>query len=268
MSEPHDEMTEYLLEEYALDRLRGEGLARVEELLREQPALRARVAELREEAGLLSDALRTSATERAPAVPDSTLALFIDGALDELERASLEVSLAGDIRAQASLSALYREVNAVLNDEPSPEQPQTSELPATVLPFDPGATEMKRPVDVKVLLASVALGAISLLVPPAIGVPLLFLALGAFGWWATRSKALGHVAPSDRMRSPLGLVPSLILFATGLFAGPLALWCYVCSAAWYWYWLMRRWDRVPAAAETGTAEHDEAREVQAGGKRG
>ena len=215
--------------EIPLNRLRGEG-SRVEELF----------ASNRKGAPALPNCGRRPVIGRPshrrhgtyPAVSDSTLALFIDGALDELERASLEASLAGDIRAQAGLSALYREVNAVLNDGPSPEQPGTLESSATVLPFDSGAAETKSPVDVTALLVSAALGAISLLAPPAVGVPLLFLALGPFGWWATRSKALGHVAPSDRMRSPLGLAPSLILFATGLFAGPLALWCYVCSAAW------------------------------------
>lgn len=97
MNDGIDETTEYLLEEYALNRLGGEGRARVEDMLRVNPALGARVNELRVEARLLSSSLANSAREDAAAIPDTTLAMLLDGALEELERATIEASLAGDL---------------------------------------------------------------------------------------------------------------------------------------------------------------------------
>ena len=266
MSEENADTIEYLLEEYALDRLHGDGLARVEEVLRAQSALRARVAELRRESALIADALSHGAAESPPGVDETTLALLMDGALDELECASLEASLAGDLQSQARLSALYREVNAVLNDEPVDIHPAKQDSSAAVIPFkSSAATSSRRSNDVTPLIVCATLGILSLLAPPAIGVPILFAGLAVFGWWAVRHATDGGMSQSTRRRSYLGLAPSVITFAAGLFAGPLAIWCYVCGAAWYWYWLVQRWSPVQATTEAVETSREEAR---ADGKRG
>ncbi len=266
MNNEQDDTVEYLLQEYALDRLHGEGLSRVEEMLRAQPGLRERVAELRSESALIADALSIGSEGPRPSVDETTLALLMDGALDELERVSLEASLAGDLQSQARLSALYREVNAVLNDEPVDTQPGVHDSSAAVIPFKSNAaTTSQRSNDLTALIVCAALGILSLLAPPTIGIPILFAGLAVFGWWAVGHVSVGGTSALTRRRSYLGLAPSLIAFGAGLLAGPLAIWCYVCAAAWYWYWLVQRWAPVQTRAEATETRREEAR---AEGKRG
>lgn len=268
MSTPNDETTEYLIEEYALNRLEGEGLVRVEALLRDHPELRARVDDLRHEADLLARSLSQSARDDAEPIEDATLALLLDGALDDIRRATLQSSLAGDLASQARLRELYREVHAVLNDEPLPGNEVQGEVTSTVIPLEPTVSTVATALELNGLLASIGLFAVSVVSPGRIGIPVLFLALAAFGWWVARSVAAGALKPSQRQQSFWGLAPAGILFATAIFAGPAALWCYVLSAAWYWYWLVQRWGMKTAALRRLPREHDDTQSDRASAGRG
>ena len=271
MNGPIDETTEYLIEEYALGRLDGEGLARAEALLRADPALRARADDLRREAARFAGALSQAGNETSGAVDDGTLALLLDGALDEMERAALEASLAGNTAAQSRLAALYRETQAVLNDDPVPTAPETRDTPV-VIPFAQGEIIPPGLAEAGALAISAALVLLSLIVQAKVGVPLLFLGLAAFGWWAVRSVARGAAGPVRRRRAVLGIVTALAAFAAAPFTGWLSLWCYVCAAAWYWYWLVQRWAPVPAVkrsaseVERSRPGDDQRPEVGAGGR--
>jgi len=269
MNDGIDETTEYLLEEYALDRLTGEGLARVEEILRANPTLRARVSELRAEARLLSGALANSARDDAETLPDTTMALLLDGALDELERATLEASLAGDLQSQARLTALYREANAVINNEPMPERPPSDvSIADVVIPLPSVARTHTISLKHGAIAAAGLLVVVSFMVPARAATPTLFLALGAFGWWSVHRAVSRKKSTSTRSYSYLGMLPALIMFVSGLFAGPYSLWCYVCSAGWYWYWLVQRLNSVEASSEGITTERDEAEKRRVGSGRG
>ncbi|NUM55388.1 MAG: hypothetical protein HUU46_17205 [Candidatus Hydrogenedentes bacterium] len=265
---PIDDNTEHLLEAYARNRLQGDATARVEAMIRAQPALLARVNELRDEARQLSGALLHCARENAEPIEDTTLALLIDDALDEMDRASLEASLAGDLAAQARLAALYREVAAIRNDEPLPDVQDISKPTDTVHPFEPKPQVVTRHIEVNGLLISVGLVVLSLIAPASIGVPVLFVALGIFAWWTMQSAGTRASTPVARRRSYAGLLPALLVFAAGLLAGPLSLWCYVCSAAWYWYWLVQRWaPRVSDSLALDVAP-DEIDQQRIGGGKG
>lgn len=268
MSGPLDDTTEYLIEEYALGRLHGDGAQRVEGLLRADPALRARVEDLRREAALLSHALSTAGADAAAPVEDAQLAMLLDGALDELERASLEASLAGDTTAQARLAELYRETQAVVNDAPMPEPAERQEAAGDVLPFARASSKPSWAYEAAALAVSAALVVVSLLVPAVFGTPALFLALAAFGAWAAKNAARSLPPNVRARRRVLGIVTALSAFVAAPFTGPYALWCYVCSAAWYWYWLVQRWGPVQAVSERGQGKSVESRSSQAAGGRG
>lgn len=264
MNDGIDETTEYLLEEYALDRLSGEGRVRVEELLRATPSLRARVKELRGEAQLLSSTLVNSAREGAEEVPDTVLAMLLDGSLDELERATLEASLAGDLQSQARLAALYREANAVINDEPFPERaaPEVS-VADIVIPLAPAAPTRTVSLNDGAVVVASLLTVASFFTPRVVAVPILFLALGFFAWWAVHTPSDQRRRASARRRSALGVLPALIMFVAGLFSGTYSIWCYVLSVGWYWYWLVQR---IPlqAVSDEGKAQVDDVTERRHG----
>lgn len=261
MNEERDDTVEFLLEEYALNRLHGEGLARAEEMLKQQPNLRARVAELRSEAEAVTGAIAHASTPGAGPIPDTTLALLLDGALDELEHAALEASLGGDRASQARLAELYRETNAIRNNEPLPEPLATQEPVTLAYPAPAGEKTRSVPIKVNALLVCGVCAVVSVLAPAPVAVPALFLSLGAFAWWTVERAATGALKPTPRMRSCWGLGPALIVFVAGLFAGPYGLWCYVCGAGWYWYWLLQRRGLVQAVAvsEPAEADREEAR---------
>ena len=264
MNDGIDETTEYLLEEYALDRLSEEGRVRVEELLRATPALRARVDALRGEAHLLSSALANSAREGAEEVPETVLAMLLDGSLDELERATLEASLAGDLQSQARLTNLYREAHAIINDEPLPERAAPVASGANiVIPLAPTARTRTVTLNDGAVVVAGLLIAVSLFTPRVAVAPILFLALGFFAWWAVHTPADQTHRTSARRRSIFGVLPAMIMFATGLLSGTYSIWCYVFSAGWYWYWLVRR-NPVEEVSEEGITQEDDATERRRG----
>ncbi|MCC6797581.1 MAG: hypothetical protein IT366_20880 [Candidatus Hydrogenedentes bacterium] len=269
MNEGIDETTEYLLEEYALERLSDDGRARVEALLRANPALRARVEELRREARLLSSALANSARDDADAVPNTNLAMLLDGALDELDRATLEASLAGDLHAQAILTALYRETRAIVNEESLPaREPAGVSVADVVVPLPPVARARAVSLNDSALAAAGLLFISSFFAPHLTATPILFLALGAFAWWAAQTVPNRTQHISARRRSAFGVLPSLIMFVTGFFAGAYSIWCYVFSAGWYWYWLVQRWNPARADLEARVTRNDERQEVRRGSGKG
>ena len=266
MSEPLDSSTEYLLEEYAMGRLHGEARDRVEAMLRAQPPLRSHVDALRNDKALLSGVLTGAASNTAGPVADATLALFIDGALDEMERASVEAALAGDVRLQARLAAMYRDTRAILDGEPFSglSAAPVSSVISFVFP-DPRKAGLS---EAGALAISTALVLSSLALPAKFGIPVLFLSLGAFGWWATLHAFRCPTPPVRRKRLLFGLATSLVAFMAAPFAESVSIWCYVCSAAWYWYWLVHWWAPVPAVAVSKQGEAAEIPESRVSSGRG
>lgn len=237
----HDDYIEHLLADLVAGQLDPDGEARVPRLFSERPDVPIRLEETRRDAEIRSYA--HEAKKDAGLFPsDAMLATFLSGALTELERVRLEAELEGDAVAHEGLLALHREVVAAANGSPHSDVPAApfSERPSEELPFQ------------RCFLSRLILGStgavlvfISMFLPPAAALPILFLGLAAFSAWVVfRNRHFEF-----RVRRLHGLLPVFVLFGLGLVAGPWAVWCYFGSAAAYWHWLLLG-RRRPSTAPT------------------
>ena len=90
-SGPHTCISEELMDGYVLGRLDAEGVARVEEAIRDCPECRRRVEETRSYLPQLRDFL----VESGSCIEDLELALFLDRSQDEARRKYVITHLAG-----------------------------------------------------------------------------------------------------------------------------------------------------------------------------
>lgn len=233
MSLPDDHI-EHLLAELVAGRLDPDGEAQLRRSISERPELAHRFEEIRRDAEIRSFAHEVR--EDDGSFPSNAmLAMFLNGALSELYRASLEAELSGDAAAQQRLLALHREV-AAADGSPLPEVPAgSSSNRASLVPSDKFLFQKRSLLRFMLGAIGAVLVFISLFLPPAAAQPILFLGLAAFiAWVVFRNRSFEF-----RVQRLLGLLPALVLFGLGLVAGPWAVWCYVGSAAAYWYWLLR-----------------------------
>lgn len=108
--------TNFALQEYALGRLSGEVREEVETHVVECRQCAACAALIEKETGLLSSALRAGAEER-PGQPleRETLAMYLDGSLDQETREKCEKLLAESPETLAALLSMRHELVSVLN---------------------------------------------------------------------------------------------------------------------------------------------------------
>jgi anti-sigma factor RsiW len=260
MNEQHDgALPEHLIEDYALGRLSGEHVERIERQAAVDPRLAARVAEIREEAAVLRSALSVGLPLDPTTLELETLALFLDHGLSEQECRRVETCLAGHPENQKRLIEVYRETQAVLRGQaPEPQPEGEAPIPPESIPAQKPRVEglpyartgIKRRwhslgTAGAVLLMALG-GAGALFLPARYAVPSVALALACGGYAATELLArLRAVRPNQtRQGAQFGLGLSLGLFLAALLSPsytlPLTLAAAVCCLVWLMERALRR----------------------------
>lgn len=154
-----------------------------------------------------------------------------------------------------------------MNNEPLPERPPADVSVAdVVVPLPPIAHTRTLSLNDGAFALAIFFFAVSFLVPQGAALPVLFLALGAFAWWAMNCTANTTQRGTKRRRSAWGVLSALIMFVTAFFSAGYSIWCYVLSACWYW--LVQRRFPVQAVSEEGIAQVGEVAERRRGAGRG